>query len=95
MLREGQDHSDSPEGLCIIMLLLRRQRGALFHFTSIFSELMNCSSRWSVTRDRGQTATLLSSKGYFDFPLMPSRRAFMFGNTFFIIFPKSAALSGW
>lgn len=56
---------------------------------------MNCNSRWSVTRDRGQTVTIHSCKGYFDFPLMPSRRAFMFGKTFFIIFPKSAALSGW
>lgn len=56
---------------------------------------MNYNSRWSVTRDRGQTVTIHSSKGYFDFPLMPSRRAFMFGKTFFIILPKSAALSGW
>lgn len=81
-------------GLCI-MLLLPRQRGTLFHFTSIFRELMNYNSRWSETRDRGQTVTIHSSKGYLDFPLMPSRRAFMFGKTFFIIFPKSAALNGW
>lgn len=83
-----------PRGLCI-MPLLQRQRGTLFHFTSIFRELMNCNSRWSVTRDRGQTVTTHSSQGYLDFPLMPSRRAFMFGKTFFIILPKSAALSGW
>lgn len=42
-----------------------------------------------------RTFTIHSTEGYFDFPLMPSRRAFMFGKTFFIIFPKSAALSGW
>lgn len=51
---KGQDHGASPERLCI-MLLLPRQRGTLFHFTSIFREPMNCYSRWSVTRDRGQT----------------------------------------
>ena len=34
-------------------------------------------------------------KGYLDLPLVPRRRAFMFGKTFFMIFPKSAALNGW
>lgn len=36
-----------------------------------------------------------SNKGYFDLPLVPRRRAFIFGKTFFMIFPKSAALNGW
>lgn len=70
-------------------------KGTSFHFTSIFRECMNCNSRWSETRDTGQPVTIHSSQGYLDFPLMPSRRAFMLGKTFFIIFPKSAALSGW
>ncbi len=32
------------------------------------------------------------TKGYFDFPLMPKRRAFMFGKTFFMIFRNQLRL---
>lgn len=50
------------------------------------------------TQTKSQTFTVVvnftRTKGYLDFPLMPSRRAFMLGKTFFMIFPKSAALSG-
>lgn len=40
----------------------------------------------------GLLQKVTKSEGYLDLPRMPSRRAFMVGKTFFMIFPKSAAL---
>lgn len=48
---------------------------------------------WGAGKKKGDgIVTKISTEGYLDLPRMPSRRAFMLGKTFFMIFPKSAAL---
>lgn len=45
---EGQDHTIPASVLCCCCSAAAE---GTFHFTSIFRELMNCSSRWSAIRD--------------------------------------------
>jgi len=47
---------------------------------------------WGTGKREDGIVTKSSIEGYLDLPRMPSRRAFMVGKTFFMIFPKSAAL---
>ncbi len=51
-----------------------------------------CVSALGGWKEGGGIVTKSSTEGYLDLPRMPSRRAFMLGKTFFMIFPKSAAL---